>query len=135
MSPWRPRPASTSSPSAARRSTSTASRSAGASKGALATLTRNVAHALLRHRIRVNGLNIGWMSTPGEDRVQKSYHGAREGWLEEAVKSRPFGRLIDPYEVARACVYLVSDESGLMTGSNIDFDQTVVGVSDPPIEP
>src|SRR5271156_3930535 len=41
-----------------------------ASKGALATLTRNVAHSLVRHRIRVNGLNIGWMSTPGEDRIR-----------------------------------------------------------------
>lgn len=106
-----------------------------ASKGALDTLTRNTAYALLRNRIRVNGLNIGWMSTPGEDRIMKTYHGAKDGWLEGAVKSRPFGRLIDPGEVARACAYLASDESGLMTGSNIDFDQTIVGVSDPPIEP
>src|SRR6202020_2406880 len=43
------------------------------SKGALATLTRNVAHSLLKFRIRVNGLNIGWMSTPGEDNIQKKY--------------------------------------------------------------
>ena len=106
-----------------------------ASKGALATLTRNAAHSLLRHRIRVNGLNIGWMSTPGEDRIMKTYHGAKDGWLDEAVKSRPFGRLIDPKEVARACAYLASDESGLMTGSNIDFDQSVVGTGDPPLEP
>jgi NAD(P)-dependent dehydrogenase (short-subunit alcohol dehydrogenase family) len=106
-----------------------------ASKGALATLTRNVAHSLLKHRIRVNGLNIGWMSTPGEDRIMKTYHDAKDGWLDEAVKSRPFGRLIDPKEVARACAYLASSESGLMTGSNIDFDQTVVGTGDPPLEP
>jgi NAD(P)-dependent dehydrogenase (short-subunit alcohol dehydrogenase family) len=106
-----------------------------ASKGALAILTRNAAHSLIKFRIRVNGLNIGWMATPGEDRIMKTYHGAKVGWLEEAVKSRPFGRLIDPDEVARACAYLGSDESGLMTGSNVDFDQTIVGVSDPPIEP
>jgi NAD(P)-dependent dehydrogenase (short-subunit alcohol dehydrogenase family) len=105
-----------------------------ASKGALATLTRNVAHSLLNFRIRVNGLNIGWMSTPGEDNIQKTYHGAKDGWLEEAVKAKPFGRLIDPKEVARACAYLCSDESGLMTGSNIDFDQNVLGTSDPPLE-
>jgi NAD(P)-dependent dehydrogenase (short-subunit alcohol dehydrogenase family) len=43
--------------------------------------------------------------------------------------------LIDPKEVARACAYLCSDESGLMTGSNIDFDQTILGVSDAPLEP
>ncbi len=106
-----------------------------ASKGALATLTRNVAHSLIKFRIRVNGLNIGWMATPGEDRIMKTYHGAKDGWLEDAAKSRPFGRLIDPNEVARACAYLASEESGLMTGSNVDFDQTIVGVSDPPIEP
>ncbi len=106
-----------------------------ASKGALATLTRNVAHSLLKFRIRVNGLNIGWMSTPGEDRIMKTYHDAKDGWLEAAVKTRPFGRLLDPKEVARACAYLCSDESGLMTGSNIDFDQNVVGTGDPPIEP
>ena len=106
-----------------------------ASKGALAILTRNVAHSLLKFRIRVNGLNIGWMSTPGEDRIMKTYHGAQDGWLEAAVKSKPFGRLIDPKEVARACAFLCSDESGLMTGSNIDFDQNVVGTGDPPIEP
>jgi NAD(P)-dependent dehydrogenase (short-subunit alcohol dehydrogenase family) len=105
-----------------------------ASRGALAALTSNVAHSLLKHRIRVNGLNIGWMSTPGEDRIMKTYHGAKDGWLNEAVKSRPFGRLIDPKEVARACAYLASSESGLMTGSNIDFDQTVVGTGDPPLE-
>jgi NAD(P)-dependent dehydrogenase (short-subunit alcohol dehydrogenase family) len=106
-----------------------------ASKGALATLTRNVANSLLKFRIRVNGLNIGWMSTPGEDHIQKTYHGAKDGWLEEAVKAKPFGRLIDPKEVARACAYLCSGESGLMTGSNIDFDQNVLGTSDPPLEP
>jgi NAD(P)-dependent dehydrogenase (short-subunit alcohol dehydrogenase family) len=106
-----------------------------ASKGALATLTRNVANSLLKFHIRINGLNIGWMSTPGEDRIMKTYHSAKDGWLEEAVKTRPFGRLIDPKEVARACAFLCSDESGLMTGSNVDFDQTVVGASDPPIEP
>lgn len=106
-----------------------------ASKGALATLTRNIANSLIKFRIRVNGLNIGWMSTPGEDRIQKTYHGAKDGWLDEAVKAKPFGRLLDPKEVARACAYLCSDESGLMTGSNIDFDQTILGVSDAPLEP
>jgi NAD(P)-dependent dehydrogenase (short-subunit alcohol dehydrogenase family) len=105
------------------------------SKGALATLTRNLAHSLVKLHIRVNGLNIGWMATPGEDRIMKTYHDAKDGWLAEAAKTRPFGRLIDPNEVARACAYLASDESGLMTGANIDFDQTIVGVSDPPIEP
>ena len=29
------------------------------------------------------------MSTPGEDRIMKTYHGAKDGWLEEAVKLQP----------------------------------------------
>lgn len=38
-------------------------------------------------------------------------------------------------QVARACLYLCSDESGLMTGSNIDFDQSVLGCYDSPPHP
>ncbi|WP_112663789.1 SDR family oxidoreductase [Microvirga flavescens] len=97
------------------------------SKGALATLTKNAAFSLMPWRIRVNGLNIGWMSTPGEDRIMRTYHGAQDGWLEKAAKEQPFGRLLDPAEVARAVGYLASAESGLMTGSIIDFDQSVLG--------
>ncbi|MFN4143063.1 SDR family oxidoreductase [Aestuariivirga sp.] len=105
------------------------------SKGALATLTRNVAFSVMRYRIRVNGLNIGWMDTPGEDRIMKTYHDAEAGWLEKAEKARPFGRLLKPAEVARAVAYLSSEESGLMTGSIIDFDQQVLGTGNAIPEP
>lgn len=97
------------------------------SKGALATLTRNAGYALLRNRIRVNQLNIGWMATEGEDRVQREFHGAGDGWLEEAARNQPFGRLLDPAEVARAVAFLASDDSGMMTGSVVNFDQSVWG--------
>ncbi|MGE6785226.1 SDR family oxidoreductase [Ensifer adhaerens] len=100
------------------------------SKGALETLTKNTAYALLRNRIRVNGLNIGWMASEGEDRIQREFHGASADWLEKAAASQPFGRLVDPAEVARACAYLSSAESGLMTGSMICFDQSVWGAYD-----
>lgn len=97
------------------------------SKGALATLSKNAAFSLMPWRIRVNALNIGWMNTPGEDRIVRLYHGAQDGWLEKAEKEQPFGRLLDPREVARAVAFLASAESGMMTGSVIDFDQSVVG--------
>ena len=97
------------------------------SKGALATLTKNAAFALMPWRIRVNGLNLGWMNTPGEDRIMKLYHGAQDGWLEKAAAEQPFGRLIDTDEAARAVAFLASDESGMMTGVNVDYDQTAVG--------
>jgi NAD(P)-dependent dehydrogenase (short-subunit alcohol dehydrogenase family) len=97
------------------------------SKAALAHITKNAAFSVLNYRIRINGLNIGWMDTPGEDRVMKAYHDAEPGWLQMAEAGRPFGRLLKPQEVARAVAYLSSEESGLMTGSIIDFDQQVIG--------
>ncbi|WEK32763.1 MAG: SDR family oxidoreductase [Candidatus Pseudomonas phytovorans] len=98
-----------------------------ASKGALATLTRNTAFAAMRNKIRVNQLNIGWMASDGEDRIQREYHGAEENWLEKAAAAQPFGRLLAPEEVAKAVAFLASDESGMMTGSVINFDQSVWG--------
>jgi NAD(P)-dependent dehydrogenase (short-subunit alcohol dehydrogenase family) len=106
-----------------------------ASKGALVTLTRNVAFAVMRERIRVNGINVGWSDTPGEDRVMKVYHGARDGWLAEAEKKQPFGRLIKPAEVARAIAFLASSEAGLMTGAIVDYDQSVRGAYESPPAP
>jgi len=97
------------------------------SKAALAALTRNAAFSLMPDRIRVNGLNIGWMDTPGEHDIQMRYHTDDKDWLKKAEAKQPFGRLIKPEEVSRAVAYLASDESGLMTGSNIDFDQQVLG--------
>lgn len=101
-----------------------------ASKAALGALTKNVAFGLLRQRIRVNGLNIGWMDTPGEHAIQQRAHDAPADWLDGAEAQRPFGRLLKPDEVARAVGFLCSAESGMMTGSLVDFDQTVHGCWD-----
>ncbi len=106
-----------------------------ASKGALITLTKNVAFSLMRHRIRVNGLCIGWTDTPGEDRIMKTYHNAQDGWLGEAEKKLPFGRLLKVDEISRAVAYLATEESGLMTGSIIDFDQQVLGCAESAPQP
>ncbi|MGB8928225.1 MAG: SDR family oxidoreductase, partial [Pantoea agglomerans] len=101
-----------------------------ASKGALVTLTKNVAFSAMRNRIRVNGLNIGWMDTPHEHDIQRHYHNAEENWLTKAEHAQPFGRLLKSTEVARAVAFLLSGESGMMTGAVIDFDQSVVGCGD-----
>lgn len=101
------------------------------SKGALATLTRNAANSLMRHRIRVNGLNIGWMESDQE----KALHAAQghgDDWFAERATELPFGRLIQPTEIARAVSFLCSDESGLMTGEMINFDQTIWGANEDP---
>ena len=101
------------------------------SKGALHALTRNCAYSLMRDRIRVNLLNPGWMDTPTEDATQRKWHNAQDGWLQKAESEQPLGRLIKPDELARTIMFLLSDESGLMTGAVIDFDQSVVGAGSP----
>ena len=97
-----------------------------ASKGALATLTRNSGFALMRNRIRVNQLDIGWMNSDHERKLQAEESGDPDFIDKEAAKL-PFGRLLDPKEVARAVLWAASDDSGMMTGSVIHFDQSVWG--------
>ena len=96
------------------------------SKGALATLTRNSGFALMRNGIRVNQLDIGWMASDNERKLQAEETGDPD-WLEKAMAEQPFGRLLDPDEVARAVLWLASGDSGMMTGSVIHFDQSVWG--------
>ena len=105
------------------------------SKGALATMTRNLAYALMRHHIRVNQVSLGWMDTPAEDRMQRLYHGAGDDWLQRAEAAQPYGRLLKPIEIARVFCFLLSDESGVMSGSILDVAQSVLGAGDPSVPP
>ena len=106
-----------------------------ASKAALGIITKSAAFQLVRNRIRVNALNIGWMDTPGEDRIQRLYHGGGDDWLARAEAKAPFGRILKPEEVARAAAFAASEESGMMTGSIVDFDQQVLGMAEGAIWP
>ncbi|WP_298609812.1 SDR family oxidoreductase [uncultured Thiothrix sp.] len=101
-----------------------------ASKAALVAMTKNVAFSLMRNKIRANVLNIGWMDSPGEHAIQANFHHAPSDWLNAVEAREPNGRLIKPEEVARAAAFLSSQESGLMTGAVIDFDQGVLGCGD-----
>ena len=98
-----------------------------ASKAALANVTKNAAQALRRRRIRVNGINCGWMDTPGEDAVQRRYHGAGDDWLARAEAAQPMGSLVKPPHVAHLAAWMLGPASGVMTGSIVDFDQNVAG--------
>ena len=98
-----------------------------ASKAALATLTKNAAQALRHKHLRFNGIACGWMDTPGEDTIQRRYHGAGDDWLAKAEAEQPFGKLVKPDDVAGLAAYLLAAESGVMTGAIIDYDQYVSG--------
>ena len=101
-----------------------------AAKAGLAGLTRNAAHAHRWDRIRINGLNIGWTQTEGEDVIQRLFHGAGDDWRENAAKELPMGKLGQVDEIADFVVFLLSDRSGVVTGSVIDWDQNVIGAVD-----
>src|SRR5262245_48091547 len=98
-----------------------------ATKGAMMTLTKNTASYLNWYRIRVNQLNVGWTNTPNEHRVKTVEEGQGENWLEEAIKTRPWGRLLAPRDIATAALYFAGDESELVTGSVLDLEQYPVG--------
>ncbi|NAZ35654.1 oxidoreductase [Rubellimicrobium sp. CFH 75288] len=102
-----------------------------ASKAALLALTRNVAHAHLRDRIRANGINLGWVATEAEHRMQAETLGQGEDWAERAAARLPLGRLIAPEEVARLVVFLLSDASVPLTGAIIDLEQWIAGAPPP----
>ncbi|MGW0827242.1 SDR family oxidoreductase [Streptomyces sp. NPDC002845] len=98
-----------------------------AAKAGLAGLTRNAAHAHRWDRIRINGLNIGWTDTEGEDAIQRTFHGAGDDWRKKAAETQPMGKLGQVDEIADFVVFLLSDRSGVVTGSVIDWDQIVFG--------
>jgi NAD(P)-dependent dehydrogenase (short-subunit alcohol dehydrogenase family) len=96
------------------------------SKGALATLTRNTAFALMRNRIHVNQLDIGWMNSDHERKLVEMETGDAS-FIDRAAAGKPFGRILDPAEVSKAVLWMASDDSGMMTGAVIPFDQSVYG--------
>lgn len=107
----------------------------GISKGALNVATKNIAYSVAWSRIRVNALAIGWMDTPGEDDMQRRLHSNGKDWKEQGEANQPFGRLLKTDEVARAIAFCASDESGMMTGCIVDFDQSVFGAGPQPVPP
>jgi NAD(P)-dependent dehydrogenase (short-subunit alcohol dehydrogenase family) len=101
----------------------------GATKAAMALLTRNAAFSHRKERIRVSGINLGWADTPGEREMQAVKLGKGESWLAEAEARMPWGRLIQSEDVARLALFLLSDISIPMTGAIIDQEQhSVAGV-------
>jgi NAD(P)-dependent dehydrogenase (short-subunit alcohol dehydrogenase family) len=98
-----------------------------ASKAALANLTRNTANAFATRRIRCNGICVGWMDTPHEDEIQRQFHGRPAGWQKEIEAQQPMGQLVKPDQVAGLAAYMLSPESGIMTGALVDYDQNVAG--------
>ncbi|MEX2114471.1 MAG: SDR family oxidoreductase [Pirellulales bacterium] len=104
------------------------------SKGALMTLSRNLADGLGRDGVRVNHFNVGWVLTSNEYR-QKIDDGMPRDWPERVPRSKaPSGQLIKPEEIAAAAVYWIGDESRPISGSVLELEQHPVIGRNPPKE-
>lgn len=88
-----------------------------ASKGGVMLLMKSLAQEVAQHRIRVNSIGPGAIQTAIN----------RQAWeTPEALKSLltliPFGRIGQPEDIARAAVWLASDESDYVTGATLFVD-------------
>lgn len=91
----------------------------GASKAAIAALTHTWAAELAPRGIRINTVVPGPTETPGLAGLAPT---DPDTLLEQIAGGLPFGRLLRPEEVAAAVLFLVSDESSGMTGSELLVD-------------
>ena len=93
------------------------------SKGALMTLTRNLADAHGAQGLRVNQINPGWVLTPNEYQT-KIKDGLPENWPEIMPRSVvPGGRLIKPEEIAHFALMFMADDAALINGAVVELEQ------------
>ncbi len=101
-----------------------------ASKGALVSLTRNVANTFKRDGIRVFAINLGWVNSEGEHELQTKFHKMPENWADKIGARMPSGRLQVASDVAGLIHYLTTPSAQMMTGAIIDYEQMPTGVYD-----
>lgn len=93
------------------------------SKGALQTLSRNLANAHAADGVRVNHFNVGWVLTEREYAMQVA-EGQPRDWPEKLPKTfAPSGRIMLPEDIAAAAVYWLGDESRPVNGAVVDVEQ------------
>lgn len=93
------------------------------SKGALQTLSRNLANAHAADGVRFNHFNVGWVLTEREYAMQVA-EGAPADWHRKIpAVFAPAGRILQPEEIAAAAVYWLGDESYPVSGAVVDVEQ------------
>jgi 2-keto-3-deoxy-L-fuconate dehydrogenase len=94
-----------------------------ASKGAILSLTRSMAIDFAKHGIRVNALCPGGVETPMLERYADAWPNLSPVAARNILNAaHPLGRLAEPIEIARAALFLASDDSSFMTGSSLVVD-------------
>lgn len=103
------------------------------SKGALMTMSRNLGDTLFRENgVRVNQINPGWVLTEHE-LINQREQGKDEDWFEKLPDVfAPAKRIFKPEEMAMAAIYLLSDESGPISGQVLEVEQFPMVGRNPP---
>jgi NAD(P)-dependent dehydrogenase (short-subunit alcohol dehydrogenase family) len=101
-----------------------------ASKAAVVSITRSFAYALASRPVRVNAVCPGITDTPMQDRVLEDVARIRGTTFDELAQARlasvPLGRTSSPDECAGLIHFLLSEESGYMTGQAVNFSGGLV---------
>ena len=87
------------------------------SKGVLRILMEHIAHQYSSEHIRCNYLTLGWTPTEGEVSLRKSQGESEAELRKRAGEILPMGRMLERTDYVGGLVYLMSDESSMMTGS------------------
>lgn len=87
------------------------------SKGGLRLMMESLAQEMAPHHIRVNGIAPGAIRTP----INKSAWDTPEAYA-ELMKLIPYGRIGEPEDIARAAVWLASDQSDYVVGTTLFVD-------------
>ncbi|MFI5002336.1 MAG: SDR family NAD(P)-dependent oxidoreductase [Reyranellales bacterium] len=84
-----------------------------ASKGGVIALTRAMALELAPYRIRVNAI------APGVTDTAQPRYGHSEAELTAVAQANPLGRMAEPDDIARAALFLASDDAAYVTGQTL----------------
>lgn len=95
-----------------------------ATKAAIRSLARTWTTDLKSRGIRVNVVSPGMVLTPAMQAYLRNNDGAEE-WMEQTI---PFGRLARTEEIAKAVLFLASDESSFVGGEELLVDGGFVAV-------
>lgn len=93
-----------------------------ASKGAVTLMTKTDALLYAKDKIRVNSIHPGYIWTPLVEALAEKFEGGKKAFLKTVGSLHALGHIGEPDDIGFGIVYLASDESKFMTGSELVID-------------
>ena len=93
-----------------------------ASKGAVRLMTKNDAITYAKDNIRVNSVHPGFIWTPLVEQLAANSKEGAKAFKQKLDSAHPIGHVGEPDDVAYGVLYLASDESKFVTGSELVID-------------